>query len=195
MTGLMWRAERMCQERPEVALSSVETGASAQRGGWIFRLLVIGGVILPVALAIGAFYYYQEWQQARAEEGQKASSSGYFSPTGDAFYGHLRAGRIDEAYASTTTDFKTRISRERFGELARRYADYLKLREKPVHASGGGVTLSHDSQSTREYTQVEKGRIVQVTLTIRRERDSILQRNPPPVQVDDFRVEEKAGAE
>jgi hypothetical protein len=107
----------------------------------------------------------------------------------------LRVGRIDEAYASTTTDFKTRISREQFGELARRYADYLKLREKPLGASGGGGTLGQDHLSTHAYTEVEKGRIVEVTLTIRRERDSILQRNPPPVKVDDFRVEEKAGAE
>src|SRR5262249_766765 len=91
--------------------------------------------------------------------------------------------------------FKTRISRERFGELVRRYADYLKLREKRLGASGAGTTSGNDFLSEREYAEVEKGRIVQVTLTIRRERDSILLRTPPPVRVDDFSVEEKAEPE
>ena len=36
-----------------------------------------------------------------------------------------------------------------------------------------------------------KGKIVEVTLTIRRDRDSILTRAPPPVKVDDFNVQEK----
>jgi hypothetical protein len=195
MMGLMWRAERMCEERPEVALSSAVTGAIARPGGWIFRLLAVGGVILPIVLAVGAFYYYQEWQRARDEEGRKASYGSYFSPARNEFYDHLRAGRIDEAYASTTADFKTRISRERFGELARRYADYLKLRDKRLGASGGGGTLGSDFLSDYDYAEVEKGRIVQVTLTIRRERDSILLRTPPPVRVDDFSVEDKAEPE
>jgi hypothetical protein len=167
----------------------------ARPGGWIFRLLAIGGVILPIVLAVGAFYYYQEWQRVRDEEGRKASNSGYFSPARTEFCDHLRADRIEEAYASTTADFKTRISRERFGELARRYADYLKLLEKRLAASGGGSTLGHDFLSEREYAEAEKGRIVQVTLTIRRDRDSILLRTPPPVRVDDFSVEEKAEPE
>jgi hypothetical protein len=192
MMGLMWRAERMCEERPEVALASAEAGAMARSGGWTFHLLAIGGVILPIVLAVGAFYYYQEWQRARDEEERKASNSNYFSPARDEFYGHLRAGLIDEAYVSTTTDFKTRISRERFGELARRYADYLKLCEKRRGLSGAGSTLGHNFLSEREYAEADKGKIVQVTLTIRRERDSILQRTPPPVKVDDFGVEEKA---
>jgi hypothetical protein len=191
MMGLMWRAERVCAERPEVALSSVETGARARPGGWIFRLLATGGVILPIVLTIGAIYYYLEWQRARTEEGLAASNSRHFSSTRDAFYDHLRAGRIDEAYASTTADCRTRISRERFGELARRYADFLKLREQRLGASGAGASSSQDFLSEREYVEVEKGRIVEVTLTIRPERDSILLRTPPPVRVDDFSVEEK----
>jgi hypothetical protein len=39
---------------------------------------------------------------------------------------------------------------------------------------------------------VEKGKIVQVSITIRRDRDSILLRRPPPLMVDDFKVEERA---
>jgi hypothetical protein len=46
-----------------------------------------------------------------------------------------------------------------------------------------------------EYGEVEKGKIVQVTLTIRFDRDSILLRRPPPLKVDDFKVEEKAAPE
>jgi hypothetical protein len=192
MMGLMWRTERMCTERPEGAWISSETQAIARPGGWNFRLLTIGGVLLPIGLAVGAFVYYQAWQRVRDEEDRKASNSGYFDSARDEFYAHLRAGRIDDAYASTTANFKTRISRQRFGDLTGQYADYLKLRDKSHGVSGAGETSGHNYLAQREYAEVEKGRTIQVTVTIRRERDSILLRSPPPVKVDDFGVEEMA---
>jgi hypothetical protein len=195
MLGLMRQAERLGDAWPEGALSPTEAGAIGRPGGRIFWLPAAGGIFLPLALAVGALYYYLGWQQARDQEAQKASSSNYFSTALNEFHDHLRAGRLDEAYASTSADFKTHISRERFGELIRKYADYLKLREKRLGASGAGSTMGQDFLSEREYTEVEKGKIVQVTLTIRRERDSILLWTPPPVRVDDFSVEEKAEPE
>jgi hypothetical protein len=195
MMGLMWRAERMCEERPEGAWSSAEAGAIARPDRRIFRLLAIGGVIVPIALAVGAVYYYQRWQQARDDEARKASNSDYFSPARNEFYAHLRAGRIDEAYASTTADFKTRISRSRLAELARNYVAYVNRPNHPAGASGAGLSGGSDSLTQYEYDEVEKGKIIQVTLTIRRDRDSILLPTPPPLKVDDFNVEEKAAPE
>jgi hypothetical protein len=53
----------------------------------------------------------------------------------------------------------------------------------------------YDFLSEYEYAEVAKGKLVQVKLTIRRDRDSILLRRPPPLKVDDFSVEEKAAPE
>jgi hypothetical protein len=194
MMGLMWRAERMCEERPEVAWTGAAAADNAQPGGWVFGLLTLGGVILPIALLGGALWYYHEWSEARSEA--KASSTGPYpgyAPVRQAFYADLLAGRIDEAYASTTADFKTRISRERLADLARKYAAYVN-RPEP-HRGGAGMGSSggiYDFLSEYEYAEVAPGKFVQVTLTIRRDRDSIFLREPPPLKVDDFSVEEKA---
>src|SRR5260370_27052255 len=60
MMGLMWRTERMCQERPEVARAPTALSDNAPPGGWVFGLLALGSVFLPIALSVGAFWYYQE---------------------------------------------------------------------------------------------------------------------------------------
>src|SRR5262249_11200661 len=112
MIGLMRRAERMCEERPGLALPPAETASNARPGGWIFRLLALGGVLLPVALMIGALYYYLEWDQARDEAWRFAERADNYQPVRDKFYAHLPAGQIDEAYEATTVDFQMRISRE-----------------------------------------------------------------------------------
>jgi hypothetical protein len=113
-----------------------------------------------------------------------------------AFYADLLAGRIDEAYESTTADFKTRISREQLAELARRYAAYVNRPERDRGPSGAGSSGGlYDFLSEYESAEVAKGKIVEVNLTIRRDRDSILRRRPPPLKVDEFNVEEKAAPE
>jgi hypothetical protein len=107
------------------------------------------------------------------------------------FYAALMAGRIDEAYAATTTDFKARISREQLAELGRNYVDYQNRRQQGHGPSGAGTSFGDDYLTEYQYTELEKGKIVQVLMTIRRDRDSILFREPPPLKVDDFKVEEK----
>jgi hypothetical protein len=195
MMGLMWRAERMCAEWPESVLPSVEAGDTVRPGGWVFRVFALGGILLPMALAVGAFLYYQEWQQAR-DEARRTTKYGDYGSVRAEFCAHLLAGRIDEAYASTTSDFKTRISRERLAELARQYADYVHRPQHNLGASGAGASGGgYDFLTEYEYAEVEKGRIVQVTITIRRDRDSILLHRPPPLKVDDFQVEEKTAPE
>jgi hypothetical protein len=197
MMGLMWRAERMCEERPEFEWTPMGLGDHARPGGWIFRLLVLGGVFLPIALSVGAFWYYQEWTEARNKA--RASNTGpypEYTPVRQAFYADLLAGRIDVAYASTTADFQTRISRERLAELARKYAAYVNRPERDRGPRGVGSSGGfYDYLSEYEYAEVAKGKIIQVNLTIRRDRDSILLRKPPPLKVDDFKVEEKPVAE
>ena len=147
---------------------------------------------MPVALSLGAFWYYQEWADARNKA--RASNTGpypEYAPVRRAFYADLLAGRIDEAYASTTADFKTRISRERLAELARKYAAYVNRPERDRGASGAGSSGGmYDFLSEYEYAEVARGQIVRVSLTIRRDRDSIFRRSPPPVKVDDFDVTE-----
>jgi hypothetical protein len=194
MMGLMRRAERMCEERPEVAGAPTGLGDNARPGGWVFRLLALGAVLLPLALSVGAFWYYQEWREAR-DKAQASNTGPYpeYTPVRQAFFADLLAGRIDQAYESTTADFQTRISRERLAELARKYAAYVNRPERDRGPSGVGSSGGfYDYLSEYEYAEVAKGTIVQVNLTIRRDRDSILLRSPPPLKVDDFKVEEKA---
>jgi hypothetical protein len=197
MMGLMWRAERMFQERLEVEWTRAGPRDNARPGGWAFRLLVLGGIALPVALSAGAFWYYQEWADARSKA--RASNTGpypEYAPVRRTFYADLLAGRIDEAYASTTADFRTRISRERLAELARKYADYVNRPERDRGASGAGSSGGmYDFLSEYEHAEVATGRMVQVSLTIRRDRDSIFRRSPPPVKVDDFDVTERGAPE
>jgi hypothetical protein len=197
MMGLMWRAERMCEECPEVAGTPAGLGDNARPGGWVFRLLALGGVFLAIALSAGAFWYYREWTEARNKA--RASNTGpypEYAPVRQAFYADLLAGRIDEAYESTTADFKTRVSRERLAELARKYAAYVNRAERDRGPSGVGSSGGfYDYQSEYEYAEVAKGKIVQVNLTIRRDRDTILRLRVPPLKVDDFNVEEKAAPE
>jgi hypothetical protein len=193
LMGLMWRAERMCQERPEVAGTPAGPADNARPGGWAFRLLALGAAVLPVALAAAAFWYYQEWADARTKA--RASNTGpypEYGPVRRAFYADLLAGRIDEAYVSTTADFRTRVSRARLAGLARKYAAYVNRPPGDRGASGAGASGGmYDFLSEYEYAEVAKGRIVQVSLTIRRDRDSIFRRRPPPVKVDDFDVTER----
>jgi hypothetical protein len=195
MMGLMWRAERMCEERPEVVWTSTGLRHDARPGGWIISLLALGGILLPIALAVGAFWYYQEWREAR-NKAQASNTGPYpvYAPVRQAFYADLLAGRIDEAYESTTADFRTRISRERLAELTRKYAAYVNRPGRGILGMGmsGGT---YDFLSEYEYAEVAKGKIVQVNLTIRRDRDTILRLRVPPLKVDDFNVEEKAAPE
>jgi hypothetical protein len=51
------------------------------------------------------------------------------------------------------------------------------------------------STPNTHYAAVEKGKIVQVSITIRHDRDSILFRRLPPLRVDDFKVEVRAAPE
>jgi len=187
MIGLMGRAERLLPHLPDVN----EPEPEARRGGWIYRLLVFAAVALPVLLAAFGISYYWDWKEARNEDMRRASNSEYFAKARDAFMEPLRAGRIDDAYAATSDRFKRRISREQFDELARRYEQYRKAREQ-VRGGGAGMSGGSSGQTEYEYAEVEKGKTVVVTWTIRRDPDSIFVRDPPPVHVDDFTIEERS---
>jgi hypothetical protein len=191
MMGLMRRAERIGEECPELVLPVTVPAEQKCAGGGLYRLLVCCGILLPIALAVGAFWYYSQWQEAREVEERKASSSAYFSPARDAFYAYLRAGQIDDAYACTTADFKSRMNRDQLAELARHYVAYVNRPERDRGPSGAGTSSSVDYVSEYEYAEVAKGRIVQVSITIRHDRDSIFLPKPPPLRVDDFKVEER----
>jgi hypothetical protein len=194
MMGLMRRAARMAERHLAAVLSPAGPGDDARPGGGVYRLLFAGGALLPVALGAGAIWYYHGWEEARRAEARKSSSSDAFTPAQVAFYADLLAGRIDEAYASTTADFKTRINRERLADLARQYTAYAGQRERGRGVSGAGSSFGSDHLTAYEYTDMEDGKVVQVSITVRRDRDSILFREPPPLKVDDFKVEQRAAA-
>jgi len=187
MMGLMNRAEVLWRAWPEVA--GPDTGA--RPGGWAASLLTAAGVILPIFLAIGGFYYYTEWQDERDRRSVEASSSTFFSTARDDFFEPLKAGRIDDAYAATTESFKKRISRGQFDELVGKYNNFEKDRHQ--HRGGGASSSSSGETLTEQgYFEIDDGRVMQMTVTYRGDRDSVLYRTPPPVRVDDFNVEEWA---
>jgi hypothetical protein len=199
MMGLMRKAARMCEDWPASILPPAEARDYARPGGWVFRVLALGGVLLPVALAVGGFYYYHEWDQARAEAWRFGENGGSYSRVGDEFCDHLLAGRIDDAYEITTVDFKSHVSREQLAELARKYVGYKNLPR--AGRRGGGDSMSGPAGGDRgslqlqrvtksEYITMWDGKTTQVTITICRDRDSILSPTPPPLRVDDFKVDE-----
>jgi len=199
MMGLMRRAERMVEQSPESALMSSESGDLAPSGGWVYRLLALGGVLLPIALVIGAHLYYYQWGRAREEAWRYGERFENYQPIRQEFLAHLLAGRIDAAYESTTADFKSRISREQLAELARRYVAYVNLPDVRGGGNGSSGPVAGDrgwlrSQRVeyREHTTLWDGKTIQVTTTVRRDRDSILFPKPPPLKMDDFKVEEMA---
>jgi hypothetical protein len=75
-------------------------------------------------------------------------------------------------------------------ELARSYAAF---RAQEARERGGGISTSSgpDQFTQSDYTQMDDGKIIEVTITIRRDRDSIFLPDPPPLKVDDFKIEEK----
>jgi hypothetical protein len=188
MMGLLFRADRRCRRWLELAPPPDEPMAAARPGGAGFRLLFLAGALLPVALAVGAFWYYLEWQEARDEARARTSSSAAYEPARAAFYGDLLAGRVDEAYESTTTDFKTRVSRAQFADLAARYVAFVNRGDDRGGAAGSGSGPDYVTEY-REKVGGD-GTAVRATITIRRDRDSILTLTPPPLKVDEFRVEE-----
>lgn len=195
MMGLMRRAERLGLAWPDAAPATAAAEA-ARAGGWSFHLLFLGGVILPVTLAVAAYVYYQEWQQVRYMAGDSTSIGQYkYDDLKKAFYDHLLAGRIDQAYQLTSVDFKARISTARLAELARRYADYANRPRAQISGSGARTSTAGPAGLTNSRShRLLDGTIEQLTITIRRDRDSILRMELPPLKVDDFNVEEKAAA-
>jgi hypothetical protein len=187
MMGLLWRAEWLCRDWSEGPEPPADVAAPGGRG---FRLLVLAAVVLPLVLGALAFRYYLDWQQARDEARLRTSNSEAFGPAREAFYADLLAGRIDEAYESTTADFKSRISRGELADLARQYVAYVNRAKAGDRGGGAGTSSGSDSLTEYQYTETEPGKVVRVTITIRRDPDSILFREPPPLKVDDFRVEE-----
>jgi hypothetical protein len=198
MMGLMRRAERMAATWQEVALPIEGNAEPTRPGGWAFRLLALGSVVLSVALAAGGYCYYLAWDQERT-----AAWNNFDESAIGKFYDHLLAGRIDEAYEMTTVAFKSRVSREQLAELARKYVAYknqlvrgpqgLLVKGEGASSSGpaggdrGALDLQHMTQS--QYKTMVDGRTTQVTITLRRDPDSIWLRKPPPVKVDDFKIE------
>jgi hypothetical protein len=188
MMGLFWRAEWMCQEWDEGPLAPEYPDQVRRPGGLGFRLLVLAAIALPLVLGALGVLYYIDWKQAR-DEASEAGTAAHQAPLA-AFHADLLAGRTDDAYESTTADFKSRITRDQFGDLAARYVAF-ENRDKSADRGGGASAGSGNGYFTEShYSEVQPGKIVRTTITVRRDRDSLLFRNPPPLKVDDFQVEE-----
>jgi hypothetical protein len=189
MMGLMSRARRICLTAVELPAVEAELGYQGRNrlGTWLVRLIRLAGVVLPILLAAGIIYYYQEWQGARNEALRRQSSSDIFQKVAGEFLIHLHAKRLDEAYALTTTEFQARVGREQFAELAKKYEEYQ--RHSSEGGSGSSGTFGSTALSNSHYKRAADGKVMRITYTIRRDKDSILYPQPPPMRVDDLKVE------
>jgi hypothetical protein len=187
MMGLMRRAEKMC--RPHSAVLAAGEAGPSQSARLGFRRLSGAGIVVPLGLAIAAFFYYVSCQRARDEARANAHTSTIYSPIPSAFYEHLENGRLDEAYQSTTTGFRSRVSPDEFANLVQQYLDYKGRAESPGGGAGSRFG-GYDYLTEYDYKQFNASKMTRVTLTIRRERDTILSPTPPAAKVDEFLVEE-----
>lgn len=171
------------------------------------RYITIGLIVLILGLIIGVYYHVQ-WKQARIEAWRLGENKDNHRQVVEVFYAHLFAGRIDEAYESTTAEFRMRTSRDHFAELAKSFVAYKRARfrtnqgrsESGPQFGSPGTRLQGQRMRVSENAILlpyedappRLGTFVQVGIVTRRDRDSILRLTPPPLKVDDFRVEEKA---
>jgi hypothetical protein len=171
-------------------VSNAHTEEPRRRG----RLWVVAALgALLVGAAAGLFSYWMAWTDARADRADQRSD-GYLKAHA-AFLADIEAGRLDQAYQSTTPAFRRRVSREEFDERTRRY---LAFKERPADRGGGASSSGPAGGDVRGPNQMilsqtadhADGTRTEVSVTVVFE-DSFFDRRPPPPQVGDFTVEEK----
>jgi hypothetical protein len=186
MMGLMKQAERICLSGlVTVPDAGPGTAAAPSR---LARVVAALGVLLPLLLAAGLIAYYVDWTNARDELRRTESSAPQM--VHQDFLAAVDARRLDDAYGLTTAEYKGRVSRERFVELAERYIAYRNEPNRTAKGSGAGTSSGLDSFTEYEYGVDAEGRYTKVTVRVGRGKDSIFYRRPPPLGVDDFTVEE-----
>jgi hypothetical protein len=164
------------------------------RRGRLWVLVVLGALLLGTAA--GLLSYWIAWTDARADRADQ-ESDGYLKAHA-AFVADIEAGRLDQAYQSTTPAFRRRISREEFDERAR---GYLAFKNRPADRGGsasssgptGGDVRGPNQMVLSQTSEYSDGTQTEVSITVVFE-DSFFDRRPPPPRVGDFTVEDKRAA-
>src|SRR4051794_629783 len=175
-------------------MSNAAGSGSDRRHGrrWVVAVLVVLAA-LAVLAAGGLFYYWMEWTDARSDRpGERAD--GYLKAHA-AFVADIEGGRLDQAYQSTTTSFRRRVSREEFDERVRRY---LAFKQRPADRGGsasssgpaGGDVRGPNQMTLSETAEYADGTQTEVSIPVVFE-DSFLDRRPPAPRVGDFTVVDK----
>jgi hypothetical protein len=156
---------------------------------WVIPALIA----LVVGGTAGLIAYTVAWADARADRADQ-QSDGYLKAHA-AFVADVEAGRLEQAYQSTTPAFRRRVSREEFDERARRYRAF---KERPPERGGsasssgptGGDYRGPNQMILSETAEYADGSQTEVSITVVFE-DSFFDRRPPPPRVGDFAVESK----
>jgi hypothetical protein len=171
-------------------MSKPADGSDRRRGR---RWLTAALVALLLVAAGGLFYYWMKWADARADRPDERAD-GYLKAR-DAFLADIEAGRLDQAYQSTTASFRRRVTREEFDERVR---GYLAFKQRPADRGGsasssgpaGGDVRGPNQMTLSETAEYADGTQTEVSVTVVFE-DSFFDRRPPPPRIGDFTVEDK----
>jgi hypothetical protein len=97
---------------------------------------IIGGVVVVIVLTCGVVVYLavkamkETMGQFKESLEQIAADSQQGQAAAESFLADIRAGKLDEAYESTTKSFKDNMSRKEFEELIKKHPA-LKEKAKP----------------------------------------------------------------
>lgn len=158
--------------------------------------LMLGVTMVLIALALG--WYGYTWRQARAQAWQEDSREEPYIQLRDLFLEHLRAKRVEQAYALTSARFQRDHSREQLEKWAT-LVSAMEVKDQIIGeshgqsgpSSGDVGSLGQQRVAFNRQVRYRGGRSVTQTLIIRRDDDSVLMLAPPVLRIDEFRLEEK----
>jgi hypothetical protein len=103
-------------------------------------LWIVGGLAVAAILSCGGLVY---WGKGAFAEIQKAEAEA------DAFMDLVGSGKLDEAYAAAAPAFRSKVTREQFGDTIKKYPAF----EKQTRRSVGGIRINANPQGTRAFIQ------------------------------------------
>jgi hypothetical protein len=103
--------------------------------------------------------------------------------------------RISQRFQQEVDRFQFAMLAQRFNQLdQQKQTDYLgESVSQSGPSSGDPGGLAHQRMEFHRLFRYQDGKLITITLKLRREADSLFMFSPPPLKVDVFAIEEKAG--
>jgi tetratricopeptide (TPR) repeat protein len=177
----------------EANMDQIETNRIKPKRRW-FQFSLKTLLLLPVfvGLPLGSYLYWDDWRKHRPPF-VGVDVWRYEVPFWR-FEADLRAGRIDQAYDSTSVGFKRRMSRNSFHSIIQRYPALQEWSE--ADWVGTHDNLDQDNLDSQNILAIAirgpNGKISELWVWVAPSEDSIFHRRPPPPCVAEIQIREVA---